>query len=72
MSGTFENPHKGRPLTGHGFSSDRFNNLVRNKAARQVGLLWLVLTALLVLFAWVPARIMGVAASPPSVRSRTR
>ncbi len=64
MSGTFENPHKGRPLTGHGFSSDRFNNLVRNKAARQVGLLWLVLTALLVLFAWVPARIMGVAASP--------
>jgi cytochrome c oxidase subunit 2 len=64
MSGTYRNPHKGRPLTGHGFSSDRFNNLVRNPATRHVTLLWLVLTVLLVLFAWVPARIMGVAASP--------
>ena len=25
MSGTYRNPHRGRPLTGHGFSSDRVN-----------------------------------------------
>jgi cytochrome c oxidase subunit 2 len=64
MTGTFENPHRGRPLTGHEFFSVRFNVWLRQPATRHVAAIWLTLTALLVLFAWVPARIMGPPASP--------
>jgi cytochrome c oxidase subunit 2 len=64
MSGTYQNPHKGRPLTGHGFTSDRVNAWIRRPATRHVVLIWAALTIALVFFGFVPARIMGTPASP--------
>ena len=39
----------------------------RRPEIRGIFLIWVVLTALLVLFSWVPARIMGAPASPTKV-----
>lgn len=64
MSGTPANPHRGRPLTGHGFSSDRVGQWARRPATRHVILIWVAMTIALVFFAFVPARIMGPPASP--------
>jgi cytochrome c oxidase subunit 2 len=64
MSGTISNPHKGRPLTPHGFSSDRVRAWSRRPETRHVVLLWIALTVALIFFAFVPARIMGPPASP--------
>ena len=64
MTGTYRNPHRGRPLTGHGFSSDRVNAWIRRPATRHVALIWAVMTIALIFFAFVPARVMGPPASP--------
>jgi cytochrome c oxidase subunit II len=64
MSDPINVPHTGRPLTSRGFSSDRFSNWWRQPATRHVLALWAGLTIALVLFAFVPARIMGPPASP--------
>lgn len=64
MSATHSNPHTGRPLTSHGFSSDRVYAWWHRRETREVLIVWAVLTIALVFFAFVPARIMGPPASP--------
>lgn len=64
MSEATNNPHTGRPLTRHGFSSDRVFSWWQRPTTRHVLLLWACLTVALVFFGFVPAHIMGPPASP--------